>query len=146
MKIKRLNKILLFALIATMLFAVVGLSGCSPKRHRYSDPAISTELEIQIRQDFVANGFARSIESVVVAKYFGTFNDASIVIIGTGAASLAQWLEKVAGIEFSAPVYVPIRAWFFGNFYTLTESHSKNRLTFEDLLAIRDMNDTFWQG
>jgi len=145
MKIKRLNKVLLFGLVATMLFAVVGLSGCSPRRHPYSDPAISTELEIQIRQDYVANGFAGSVDDIRIWRYYGTFNNASVIIMSTVAIHGLIWAEEVAGvIFFTLCRVIPIRVWRERVFYTLTEAYDYGWLTVNYLKIIADKNNDFW--
>jgi len=144
---KKTFKILLtLGLAAAVLFAVMGLSGCSPRRHPSSDPAIGTELEIQIRQDF-ADLYGRPIRDVSIWRYYGTFNDASVVIMPVIAMHGMTWIETVAGIMFFTPCSViPIRVWRAGEFYTLTEAYDNGWLTVDNLIIIANKNNEFWYG
>jgi len=143
---KSLKILLTLGLATTMLFVIVAFSGCSPRRHPHSDPAIGRELEIRIRQDYAASRYTtRSIDSISIYRYYGTFSNASVVIFNPAATVWQIWQEIVAEIVFDTPCSgMPIRVWHAGEFYTLTQAYDNVWLTVYCLIIIAEKNDAFW--
>jgi|GEM_PF-5449347 len=110
-------------------------SDCINSSH--STLLLSPEKRLQIRQDY-ANVREKSIDSISITEYYGTFNNASVVIMCDGGGiRFIPWTETVAGIVFLNPHHeVRIQVWYLGVFYTLTQAYNNGWLDVVDLQKI----------
>lgn len=114
--------------------------GNAMEKHSKSDNGIEVVLENRIRQSFLElqENSDLTIDSIFVGKYYGTYNQASAVIVmiqGDGVGD-AEWSETVAGITFSQSSWTPIRVWRDGTFYTLTQAFENEFYLIENLTTI----------
>ncbi|MCL2375011.1 MAG: hypothetical protein FWC82_00575 [Firmicutes bacterium] len=136
------KKILGIAVAIVMLFAVAGLAACELNnpytRHPNSDESIDASLENAIRSAF-------STEPLVwyVFRYYGTFDEASVVMMGSteNFPGDMEWKETVAGITFFYGDTRRIIVWYENYFYTLQEAFEHNILTQENLQVIANINN-----
>jgi len=141
-KNKLARMIVTLGVAITMLFAVVAFGGCSPTRHPNSDPAIETQLEIQIRQDWVTRFSRPTAETSIllndtfVLTYFGTYGDSVVVDI-----SCPITIPNVLGYAIIANIKIYfhnnlIRVWNNRSFFGLEEAYNLGLLSIENLKSI----------
>jgi len=107
-------------------------------RHPRSDDTIDARLENTIR-----NSFGDEAPVWYVARYYGTFNGASVVIMGSMIDRPWDhgWSETVAGITFHHGNTARIYVWFNSAFYTLPEAYDQDILTLANLQLIANMHN-----
>ena len=147
---KTIKIFLILGLAATMLFAVIGLSGCGYRRHPHSDPAIGTELEIRIRQDLLVVARENSAEKVSysliryisIPRYLGTYNGYVAILLniynlideGAPLRSIPyEIIGQISGEGFIVSSIINLGlVWKGGRFYRIHSAYEQGFISQED--------------
>jgi len=107
-------------------------------RHPNSVDTIDATLENAIRK-----GFSEEPQIWYIFRYYGTFDGASAVMMGSTENFPGDWelYETVAGITFWYIATPSIIVWYENNFYSLTEAHAQYILTLENLQIIANIHN-----
>jgi len=135
---QKIKKTLLAGAIIIMTLSIFAFVGCGgAERHPNSDPNISTELEIQLRQHIVNNSSRLRMKNVWVAVYYGTFEGSTVVLMRTtDILSPAMIYEEVNSFEFWTNTGENISVWSDRKFYSLTHAFDNNLLSACDIIEI----------
>ena len=138
MKIRRFLAVLAVLVISAGVFTACG-SMPILRRHSLSDAAIETQLEIQIRRDYIEKNNTPGITfaQTYIMSYYGTFSESSVVRLATQGVDYPAiaWQEEVGGIVF-AMGHPTVQVYRNGEFYTLSEAYERGYLTAENLTII----------
>ena len=109
-----------------------------------SVPSICAERELQIRQDW-AELHEIEMERAKILRYYGTFNNHSVVRMCNGPYFMAVWREVISGVEIRYNYGYFIEVWVDGQFLRLKETYDKQILTRNNIrtIARRQSNRTF---
>lgn len=137
--------------LSLLLFVFVTLCvvGCITseaeiERHPSSDISIVTTLEIAVRNQYATQFELGDVtDQLYVLRYFGTFNDASILIVADGSDGVLSvgetiWIEEVGGLVFSDNIWLPIRVYYNGVFMSLTAAYESGIVDLAMLQVVHD--------
>ena len=142
MKKSIFRKIVILGMAFIMLFSLTALAGCGEyRRHPKSDERIEAQLENQIRRDYASRN--RRFRNIFISHYFGTYDDASAIIIRVESRRNNFHLPfvyraEIAGIDFGYVSGWFITIWFDGVFYRFEEAFDQGLLTVDNVQSIRN--------
>jgi hypothetical protein len=118
-----------------VVFALVACVG------KNNSPALDTETENQIKQDYLAQFIVSEMpdtvaDSIIIKKYYGTYNGYVVITTNYDDRQLASInIETIGNVEFNFSSY-RIIVWKNGAFYTLREVYEQGHLTQANLEEI----------
>jgi hypothetical protein len=136
-----MKKILSIGIAIVMLFAVVVLGACNNDAYPRPNLNINAELELSIRQSFATrNNIA--VDDAFILFYYGTFNEISIVLIGSTefVGGDTQTTVVISGIEFIFSTTTIFSAWRNDDFYSVQQVYNNGWLTRSMLRTIREIH------
>jgi len=136
-----------FAIVAVCfmaMFSFVGCGGSQVDRHLSSDPTISSELELQIRQTYSDN-YGLKIKNIYIVKYYGTFGDSVVITTNWDGYDMAVIItEDIGGVLFEyANWFIAVWREAEGRL-SLKNAYEQGYLTVENLIAINERYKEPW--
>ncbi|MCL2369942.1 MAG: hypothetical protein FWC80_01760 [Firmicutes bacterium] len=110
-------------------------------------PELDSEIALTIRQDYIVASVrqdANVVDEVIIHVYYGTFNNSVVLALsGMDSILIDQYggSETIAGKTFSyTQIGFQILVWNDGSFFTLTDAHTQNLLTDDNIVKIWNLH------
>lgn len=107
----------------------------------YNDNVKSLDynLLLEIKNEYALKNNIKELDNITVSNYFGTYNDAVVLMISEGGYFPSITIETVDGIEFRYPNSIKISVYKNKLFYDLNKAFEDNLVTHNELVEINKL-------
>jgi hypothetical protein len=107
----------------------------------YNDNVKSLDynLLLEIKNEYALKNNIKELDNIIILNYFGTYNDAVVLMISEGGYFPSITTETVDGIEFRYPNSIKISVYKNKLFYDLIKAFEDNLVTHNELVEINKL-------